>query len=122
MILKYYAGMNVEDKTGNIYYIDLSKVARVEIFQTKFGEFEKEVTKYTFELNGIDGSKISHTFAGNCHCLHYYFDYRYEVETLIDDMLHCHLTNKVSIYDIDENIKKLYLNCTGRNCTSKEWH
>lgn len=122
MILKYYAGMNVEDKTGNIYYIDLSKVAQVKICQTVFGESDKKVTKYTFVLDGIDGSEIMHMFAGNCSCIQYYFDYRYEVETLIDDMLHCHLTNKVSIYDIDENIKKLYLNCTGRNCISREWH
>lgn len=120
MILKYYDGMDVADKTGDINYIDLSKVAQVEICQTEFGEVDKKVTKYTFILKGIDGSKIMRMFAGNCSCIQYYFDYRYEVETLIDDMLHCHLTNKVSIYDIDENIKKLHLNCTGRNCTSKE--
>ena len=122
MILKYYEGTNPADKTGDINYIDLSKVAQVEICQTEFGELDKKITKYTFVLDGIDSSGISRIFAGNCNRLHYYFDYRYEVETLIDDMLHCHLTNKVSIYDIDENIIKLHLNCTGRNCMSKEWH
>lgn len=122
MILKYYAGIDVADKTGNIYYIDLSKVAQVKILQTTFGELEKKVTKYTFSFDGIDGSEIWYMFAGNCSCVHYYFDHRYEVETLIDDMLLCHLTNKAYIYDIDENIKKLRLNCTGRNCISKEWH
>ena len=114
MILKYYEGLDVADKTRNIHYIDLSKVSQVKILQTKFGEFEKEVTKYTFELNGIDGSKISHRFAGNCSCLHYYFDSRDEVEKLIDDILRCHLTNRAHIYDIDENIKKLGLSCKGR--------
>lgn len=122
MILKYYDGMNVEDKTGNIYYIDLSKVAQVRIVQTTFGELDNKITKYTFVLDGIDSSEISHIFAGNCHCLHYYFDYRYEVEKLVDDMLYCHLSNKWSIYDLDENIIKLYLHCKGRNCISKGWH
>lgn len=122
MILKYYDGINVDDKTGNINYIDLSKVAQVEIVQVKFGELDEKVTKYTFVLEGIDSSGISRIFAGNGGCLHYYFDYRYEVETLVDDMFYCHLSNKFSIYDIDENIKRLYLKCKGRNCISKGWH
>lgn len=122
MILKYYEGMDVADKTENIHYIDLSKVAQVEIVQTEFGELDEKVTKYTFVLEGIDSSGISRIFAGNGSCLHYYFDSRYEVEKLIDDMLYCHLSNKWSIYDIDENIIKLYLHCTGRNCKSKGWH
>lgn len=110
MILKYYDGIDVTDKTRDINYIDLSKVTQVRITKTKIGDLDK----YTFSLDGIDSSGLSHIFAANGSCVHYYFDNRDEVERLIDDILYCHLTNKAHIYDIDENIRKLHLNCSGR--------
>lgn len=116
MILKYYEGLNVADKTRYINYIDLSKVAQVRVVHTRIGDLDK----YTFSLDGIDSSGLSHIFAANGSCVHYYFDSREEVERLIDDILYCHLTNKAYIYDIDENIRKLHLNCSGRNCISNK--
>lgn len=115
MILKYYEGTNPADKTKEIFYIDLNKVAKVSIVQTQIGD----LTKYTFML---EGNEISRIFAGNGSCVYYYFDSRDEVEKLIDDIFRCRLTNKVSIYDIDENIRNLYLNCSGRGYVSKGWH
>lgn len=120
MILKYYEGTNPADKTGDINYVDLNKVAQVKIVQTKIGDLDK----YTFVLDGseIYASEISRIFAANSSCMYYFFDNRYEVEKLVDDMLLCHLTNKAYIYDIDENIIKLNLNCSGRGYNSKGWH
>lgn len=102
MFLKYYEGINIADKTKRIFYVDLSKVSRVEIIQTKI----ENLDKYTFVL---DGNEISRIFAARGGCLYYLFDSREEVEKLIDDILYCHLTNKARIYDLDENIRKLHL-------------
>lgn len=112
MILKYYEGLDVADKTREVTYIDLSKVTQIRIIKTKIGDSDK----YTFMLEGseIYSSEISRIFSANSCCMYYFFDSRDEVERLIDDILYCHLTNKAYIYDIDENIRKLHLNCSGR--------